>query len=206
MTLQINGGDLLIDSGSLANSADCCCDDCCGSFEDSGATITLSLGSACCTGFSGDYVLPDGAGFGGPVGNQPPLGCSTGCDFVEPARTVEQCHNDLSCYQRSLGDAANTVQYIFNEAWITISYGCNNGEIVVLVVITWYQSVWSDSDLVPGLRDCVVDGAFPSGPTHAIRLTYPSCDTDSPAPVVYDDSNAPWFPGCSNPSMSVAFD
>lgn len=83
MTLRTDGGSLLIDSGSLANSADCCCEEECtavslpddcecipsdyGAIEDVGDAVvtisgTTSGGSCCGVNWAGSYTVACGTG------------------------------------------------------------------------------------------------------------------------------------------------
>lgn len=208
MTLRIQDGDLLIDSGSLANSADCCCDegDCCDTLASKDATVTLSLGSSsCCDGLSGDFLIASGSSSLESIGGTgSPLSCNVQCDAVPPFRTPEQCHADESCYQHNAGGAQNAMVYVWNLARIQISYTCSGGTVTLVVVITWFATSFFDNAVVPSVRDCNEAGGIPSGPSLTLRRDFPDCGDGTPGSLV-EETDSAWFPYCTSPSITIAF-
>lgn len=127
MTLRTDSGSLLIDSGSLANSADCCCDTCCDTFTPS--LLSVPSGSLCCSGGSLTLTNDFGCNYSGSVVFSEPV---DPCGTDTPCETVVIGPNQTFLFYLSkieasvIVDATGSGTYSVDVAWSWILYWVEN--------------------------------------------------------------------------------
>lgn len=185
MTLQINAGKLLIDSGSLANSSDCCCDgDCCDSFSFSSMAVSLNFDSPdCCSFMSGTYVMTSSVqNFFANDGTILPT--------CVPGQTDQTNDSAASCDSVSI---TGGIRYFYPSVQLELTVGCTGGKLSLSVKVTWQSNTYT-----PGCAARSYDTVqiFNGGQTA-------DCDGGATTGIV-DGVASNSFVGCSLTSASIA--